>query len=132
MIRRPPRSTLSPYTTLFRSERGLELGELMVEVAGVPGVERVRLSSVEVIHVKDSLLDALAHEPKVCSHLHRSEEHTSELQSRLHLVCRLLLEKKKTTQQPARPCINGHQSVVVASLPSNPPIPASDALPTLH
>jgi threonylcarbamoyladenosine tRNA methylthiotransferase MtaB len=51
-------------------ERGLELGELMVEVAGVPGVERVRLSSVEVIHVKDSLLDALAHEPKVCSHLH--------------------------------------------------------------
>jgi threonylcarbamoyladenosine tRNA methylthiotransferase MtaB len=51
-------------------ERGLELGELMVEVARVPGVERVRLSSVEVIHVKDSLLDALAGEPKVCPHLH--------------------------------------------------------------
>jgi threonylcarbamoyladenosine tRNA methylthiotransferase MtaB len=51
-------------------ERGLELGELMVEVARVPGVERVRLSSVEVIHVKDSLLAALAHEPKVCPHLH--------------------------------------------------------------
>jgi threonylcarbamoyladenosine tRNA methylthiotransferase MtaB len=51
-------------------ERGLELGELMREVAGVPGVERVRLSSVEVIHVKDSLLEALATEPKVCSHLH--------------------------------------------------------------
>ncbi len=51
-------------------ERGLELGELMVEVAQVPGVERVRLSSVEVIHVKDSLLEALAHEPKVCPHLH--------------------------------------------------------------
>ncbi|HWF75328.1 MAG TPA: MiaB/RimO family radical SAM methylthiotransferase [Solirubrobacteraceae bacterium] len=51
-------------------ERGLELGELMVEVAGVPGVERVRLSSVEVIHVKDSLLEALAGEPKVCPHLH--------------------------------------------------------------
>ena len=51
-------------------ERGLELGELMVEVARVPGVERVRLSSVEVIHVKDSLLDALATEPKVCPHLH--------------------------------------------------------------
>jgi threonylcarbamoyladenosine tRNA methylthiotransferase MtaB len=51
-------------------ERGLELGELMVEVAGVPGVERVRLSSVEVIHVKDSLLEALAHEPRVCPHLH--------------------------------------------------------------
>jgi threonylcarbamoyladenosine tRNA methylthiotransferase MtaB len=51
-------------------ERGLELGELMVEVARVPGVERVRLSSVEVIHVKDSLLAAMAHEPKVCPHLH--------------------------------------------------------------
>ena len=51
-------------------EHGLELGELMVEVAQVPGVERVRLSSVEVIHVKDSLLEALATEPKVCPHLH--------------------------------------------------------------
>ena len=51
-------------------ERGLELGELMREVARVPGVERVRLSSVEVIHVRESLLDALACEPKVCPHLH--------------------------------------------------------------
>jgi threonylcarbamoyladenosine tRNA methylthiotransferase MtaB len=50
--------------------RGLELGQLMTEVAQVPGVERVRLSSVEVIHVKDSLLTALADEPKVCPHLH--------------------------------------------------------------
>ena len=51
-------------------EQGLELGELMASVARVPGVERVRLSSVEVIHVKDSLLRALAEEPKVCPHLH--------------------------------------------------------------
>src|SRR5690242_2477733 len=51
-------------------ERGLELGELMVEVARVPGVQRVRLSSVEVIHVKDSLVRALEQEPKVCPHLH--------------------------------------------------------------
>jgi threonylcarbamoyladenosine tRNA methylthiotransferase MtaB len=51
-------------------ERGLELGELMSEVARVPGVERVRLSSVEVIHVKDSLLAAIASEPKICPHLH--------------------------------------------------------------
>jgi threonylcarbamoyladenosine tRNA methylthiotransferase MtaB len=50
--------------------RGLELGELMMEVARVPGVERVRLSSVEVIHVKDSLLTALATDEKVCPHLH--------------------------------------------------------------
>jgi threonylcarbamoyladenosine tRNA methylthiotransferase MtaB len=51
-------------------ENGLELGELMVKVAQVPGVERVRLSSVEVIHVKDSLLEALKTEAKVCPHLH--------------------------------------------------------------
>jgi threonylcarbamoyladenosine tRNA methylthiotransferase MtaB len=51
-------------------ERGLELGELMMEIAHVPGAERVRLSSVEVIHVKDSLLRALASEDKVCPHLH--------------------------------------------------------------
>jgi threonylcarbamoyladenosine tRNA methylthiotransferase MtaB len=51
-------------------ESGLELGELMVEVARVPGVLRVRLSSVEVIHVKDSLLSAIASEPKICPHLH--------------------------------------------------------------
>jgi threonylcarbamoyladenosine tRNA methylthiotransferase MtaB len=51
-------------------EQGLELGELMIAVAAVPGVQRVRLSSVEVIHVKDSLLTALATEPKVCPHLH--------------------------------------------------------------
>jgi threonylcarbamoyladenosine tRNA methylthiotransferase MtaB len=51
-------------------ERGLELGELMMAVAQVPGVERVRLSSVEVIHLRDTLLHALATEPKVCPHLH--------------------------------------------------------------
>ena len=51
-------------------EAGLELGELMVAAARVPGVQRVRLSSVEVIHVRDTLLEALAHEPKVCPHLH--------------------------------------------------------------
>jgi threonylcarbamoyladenosine tRNA methylthiotransferase MtaB len=51
-------------------DRGLELGDLMREVAAVEGVERVRLSSVEVIHVRDSLLDALAEEPRICPHLH--------------------------------------------------------------
>ncbi len=51
-------------------EHGLELGELILEAACVPGVERVRLSSIEVIHVKDSLVEALATEPKACPHLH--------------------------------------------------------------
>jgi len=51
-------------------ERGLDLGELLLEAAQVPGIARVRLSSVEVIHVKDSLVAALREEPKVCPHLH--------------------------------------------------------------
>jgi threonylcarbamoyladenosine tRNA methylthiotransferase MtaB len=51
-------------------ERGLELGDLMREVAAVEGVQRVRLSSVEVIHVRDSLLDALAEDERICPHLH--------------------------------------------------------------
>src|SRR3989449_5637162 len=79
MIRRPPRSTLFPYTTLFRSPgRRLRHREQLHELGG-------RHPALDVDHVA----------------LHRSEEHTSELQSRLHLVCRLLLEKKKTkTETP--------------------------------
>src|SRR3989442_5396566 len=79
MIRRPPRSTLFPYTTLFRSHALLarrDVHDLGAEEAVEQCVGRVRLGL-------DSLL--------------RSEEHTSELQSRPHLVCRLLLEKKKNT-----------------------------------
>src|SRR5947199_5247181 len=73
MIRRPPRSTLFPYTTLFRSYKELEAGAALVDV-----VDERR------IHVAADL-----------QILVRSEEHTSELQSLRHLVCRLLLEKKK-------------------------------------
>src|SRR2546422_8115732 len=74
MIRRPPRSTLFPYTTLFRS---LERHARLTEVQRLPLAHRV-----------------LGEAPEIPGDL-RSEEHTSELQSRLHLVCRLLLEKKK-------------------------------------
>src|SRR2546422_4344107 len=77
MIRRPPRSTLFPYTTLFRSERPVP--ELRAEVVR----EIDSAVDVDVDVVAGGALDQ------------RSEEHTSELQSRLHLVCRLLLEKKK-------------------------------------
>src|SRR2546427_7971042 len=77
MIRRPPRSTLFPYTTLFRSGRGGHHGS---GVAG--GKERVGLAS---------LLQPETHRDGRA----RSEEHTSELQSQSNLVCRLLLEKKK-------------------------------------
>src|SRR3712207_8720573 len=84
MIRRPPRSTLFPYTTLFRSDAvlGLELPP-PVELLGGPVLGQ------EVLPVPVHVEDLLAR-PQV-----RSEEHTSELQSRQYLVCRLLLEKKK-------------------------------------
>src|SRR2546429_6723335 len=75
MIRRPPRSTLFPYTTLFRSSR----------------IARHRSSACGVG------FDSSADGQKRSRPVTRSEEHTSELQSRLHLVCRLLLEKKKKT-----------------------------------
>src|SRR2546422_6590228 len=96
MIRRPPRSTLFPYTTLFRSR------ELQQRLAGlVLELDReVRVAPTRVAGALERLGD---HQPRRRHDLEvdaglavRSEEHTSELQSRLHLVCRLLLEKKKT------------------------------------
>src|SRR2546422_8526676 len=83
MIRRPPRSTLFPYTTLFRS---LAFEELRVHAAG---------DEVGVAHDPTEKRDGRGHAFND-KRIERSEEHTSELQSRLHLVCRLLLEKKKT------------------------------------
>src|SRR2546429_4052146 len=102
MIRRPPRSTLFPYTTLFRS-RSLCAGS--AADADRCGGEKV-------------LRGAREFAPSVASCLARSEEHTSELQSRLHLVCRLLLEKKNTNHatstrhlacpnDPSRPTLPG-------------------------
>src|SRR2546422_6874150 len=85
MIRRPPRSTLFPYTTLFRSRvrRGVRR-------------RRARLRrSTAVRDPRDGRQDRGAPDRARAGRAHRSEEHTSELQSRLHLVCRLLLEKKK-------------------------------------
>src|SRR3989449_7776859 len=85
MIRRPPRSTLFPYTTLFRSH-------VPDDVASLRDVEGAAL---EPDHVRQPrVVDAQDVEGRFRQ---RSEEHTSELQSRLHLVCRLLLEKKKTS-----------------------------------
>src|SRR5689334_24600077 len=78
MIRRPPRSTLFPYTTLFRSN-----GELAIASAARPKPNRTKPPSVSVRKKR-----------LVVWFCWRSEEHTSELQSQFHLVCRLLLEKK--------------------------------------
>src|SRR2546422_5206515 len=83
MIRRPPRSTLFPYTTLFRSQVALTGQELTYTC--VPPGSGVRIG---IDRDEDGFPDRTEIEQ-------RSEEHTSELQSRLHLVCRLLLEKKK-------------------------------------
>src|SRR2546422_2321092 len=85
MIRRPPRSTLFPYTTLFRSAHGT--GPVLASA----GCNRRRGGRPSAISAAHSGWD----ERRVFV-AYRSEEHTSELQSRLHLVCRLLLEKKKT------------------------------------
>src|SRR2546422_6983977 len=84
MIRRPPRSTLFPYTTLFRSVV-LDGALQLVSLGALPAEDAADAFLVE----RAPVLDYLSAE--------RSEEHTSELQSRLHLVCRLLLEKKKKT-----------------------------------
>src|SRR3712207_7116625 len=79
MIRRPPRSTLFPYTTLFRSGGGLEGGEGGDVDDGAAALPEHRGR----------------HQASDANNVERSEEHTSELQSRQYLVCRLLLEKKK-------------------------------------
>src|SRR3712207_7393767 len=92
MIRRPPRSTLFPYTTLFRSDAG------DVRAAHIADVV------LFVHHLLDGEGDDFqAHLGEVVGYrlAHRSEEHTSELQSRQYLVCRLLLEKKKTNTTTA-------------------------------
>src|SRR5260370_14411150 len=98
MIRRPPRSTLFPYTTLFRSHEGEEK----------PRMTRIRA---------DGPFHVVCFYPRVSASSadkNRSEEHTSELQSHLNLVCRLLLEKKKkkkTERNKTMPHIHGRLAV---------------------
>src|SRR2546425_6864174 len=97
MIRRPPRSTLFPYTTLFRSQIGADVAHQLLLVDGADAAERVGFHVLvqqfigiqfRAVGRKPEELDARRVHP-------RSEEHTSELQSLAYLVCRLLLEKKK-------------------------------------
>src|SRR5256885_13172643 len=88
MIRRPPRSTLFPYTTLFRSDP--KVYEL--RVARLPIEDAIFSLGWQIKHDRGDSENV----PKLRQELHRSEEHTSELQSPCNLVCRLLLEKKKT------------------------------------
>src|SRR3712207_8088263 len=94
MIRRPPRSTLFPYTTLFRSRRAawIELGWLQESGAVARLLGETSGSDSDSLDASEVLKFGMG------VRLVRSEEHTSELQSRQYLVCRLLLEKKKEKQ----------------------------------
>src|SRR5689334_24523838 len=96
MIRRPPRSTLFPYTTLFRSaivnkaEAEAKVNQQGVHYSGPPQFKPIENTSLQyAVNTQDKVI-------KDGDIYYRSEEHTSELQSQFHLVCRLLLEKKKT------------------------------------
>src|SRR5947209_14191949 len=96
MIRPPPTSTLFPYTTLFRSALVAEQGVSLVEEVGDEQVRPAVAAQVAGFgaHAAHRIAAARGRDPVV-----RSEEHTSELQSRQYLVCRLLLEKKKTNHK---------------------------------
>src|SRR2546427_1234823 len=96
MIRRPPRSTLFPYTTLFRS------GPLILAVTVLTSLGREDLDEIGAGTSPEEQAVRLARLAARAG-LVRSEEHTSELQSQSNLVCRLLLEKKKTTPHRALP-----------------------------
>src|SRR2546422_3542386 len=93
MIRRPPRSTLFPYTPLFRSVNESQLKH------GLAGQEVTTVRELQSGDLIEAFMPIWSPQgdapPRVVGVVVRSEEHTSELQSRLHLVCRLLLEKKK-------------------------------------
>src|SRR2546422_8321497 len=100
MIRRPPRSTLFPYTTLFRSrKRSIKNDERSLKLFTEYFGAETPLAQITAARISAWKAERLA---ATCPQT-RSEEHTSELQSRLHLVCRLLLENKnKTPHSPTR------------------------------
>src|SRR5258708_28642954 len=93
MIRRPPRSTLFPYTTLFRSDDLSQRKILSVEIAAIATLSQELL--LLAARANPILRPIVQEYQQIAALLVRSEEHTSELQSPDHLVCRLLLEKKK-------------------------------------
>src|SRR2546430_10261286 len=99
MIRRPPRSTLFPYTTLFRSQGDKSI---LQHLTSCRGSEHHHQSGRDERQQRQRAEDA-GQRMQHLSHCSRSEEHTSELQSQSNLVCRLLLEKKKSTLELTQP-----------------------------
>src|SRR2546429_3382978 len=97
MIRRPPRSTLFPYTTLFRSQ-GLVQGNYVTPQEFINARASAEQAEAAYRRAAINLSYTDIRAGVGIGKVDRSEEHTSELQSRLHLVCRLLLEKKKNTR----------------------------------
>src|SRR2546422_3704986 len=95
MIRRPPRSTLFPYTTLFRSLGCCMSPRLSLYLLAAVFARGAQLT----VSTPLGQVRSIAVDPGGYIYVARSEEHTSELQSRLHLVCRLLLEKKKNKKE---------------------------------
>src|SRR2546427_8257450 len=96
MIRRPPRSTLFPYTTLFRSVARAQPAVVGEGLGGVFGALPIAAHHAGATHLQFPVLaNPHLHAGQGVAHGGRSEEHTSELQSQSNLVCRLLLEKKK-------------------------------------
>src|SRR2546422_1558740 len=102
MIRRPPRSTLFPYTTLFRSQEGRSRPWGSPRTRRLDGLKRSALCKDFMKAVAPPCHVPARRYTQRERPTQRSEEHTSELQSRLHLVCRLLLEKKKTQNKSWR------------------------------
>src|SRR5690242_21452380 len=100
MLRRPPRSTLFPYTTLFRSHHQTRVASLD-HLGGE--AEPVDSARPEVVQEHVGAFEQRGQDVASVLGLERSEEHTSELQSHVNLVCRLLLEKKKTTSTQSIP-----------------------------
>src|SRR3712207_7408395 len=98
MIRRPPRSTLFPYTTLFRSAAYINVNPLIATALGALLLDEALTGGFAVGFALVAAGLLLANWPRA-----RSEEHTSELQSRQYLVCRLLLEKKKRQSSSSEP-----------------------------
>src|SRR5256886_7464157 len=100
MIRRPPRSTLFPYTTLFRSQIWVGIFEANAIALELEKVPPPRPMTHDLIKNILEAIDARVVKVVVTDLKDRSEEHTSELQSQSNLVCRLLLEKKNNTTHP--------------------------------